>query len=117
MRRYETIIIVRPSAGEAEVTAVEEKVTGVIESFGGSPVKVDKWGLKKLAYLIKKEAQGYYLYIEYAGVPDAVKEMERQLRIDDMILKYMTVKTQDVYVEDAPVAEEEPAEAEAAAAE
>lgn len=97
MRRYETITIVRPGAGEAEVASVVEKATGVIEKFEGSIVKVDQWGLKKLAYPIKKEQQGYYLYIEYAGLPDGVKELERQLRIDDRIIKYMTVKTQDVY--------------------
>jgi small subunit ribosomal protein S6 len=119
MRRYETIIIVKPGAGEAEVTSVTEKTTGIIESFDGTIVKNDPWGLKKLAYPIKKELQGYYLYLEYAGLPDAVKEMERQLRIDDRVLKYMTVKTQDVYIEDPVVVEDEaaPEAAEAEAAE
>jgi len=110
MRRYETIVIVRPGAGEADISSVTDKVTGTIENFGGSIVKNDKWGLKKLAYAINKETQGHYLFIEYAGQPDGVKEMERQLRIDDRVLKFMTIKTQDVFSEIAPrpVREEKP---------
>lgn len=102
MRRYETIVIVRPGAGEAEFSAVSEKVTGTIQGFGGSIVRTDRWGLKKLAYPIKKETQGDFLYVEYAGLPDGVKEMERLIRIDDRVLKFMTVKTQDVFIPDAP---------------
>lgn len=102
MRRYETIVIVKPGAGETEFSSVSEKVTGTIEGFGGLIVSNDKWGLKKLAYPIKKEAQGDFLYVEYAGLPDGVKEMERLLRIDDRVLKFMTVKTQNVFTPDAP---------------
>jgi len=102
MRRYETIVIVRPGAGEAEFSAVSDKITGTIEGFGGLIVRTDRWGLKKLAYPIKKEAQGDFLYIEYAGQPDGVKEMERLIRIDDRVLKFMTIKTQDVFTPDAP---------------
>lgn len=102
MRRYETIVIVRPGAGETEFSAVSDKVTGTIEGFGGSIVRIDRWGLKKLAYPINKENQGDFLYVEYAGLPDGVKEMERLIRIDDRVLKYMTVKTQDVFTPDAP---------------
>lgn len=102
MRRYETIVIVRPGAGDTEFSAVSDKVTGTIEGFGGSIVRTDRWGLKKLAYPIKKENQGDFLYVEYAGLPDGVKEMERLIRIDDRVLKFMTVKTQDVFTPDAP---------------
>lgn len=102
MRRYETIVIVRPGAGEADITTVADKVTGTVENFGGSIVKNDRWGIRKLAYTINKETQGSYLFFEYAGQPDGVKEMERQLRIDDRVLKFMTIKTQDVFSEIAP---------------
>jgi len=111
MRRYETIVIVRPGAGETEFSSLSDKVTGTIENFGGLIVRTDRWGLKKLAYPIKKEAQGDFLYVEYAGLPDGVKEMERLIRIDDRVLKFMTVKTQDVFIPDAPKPEE-PAEPE-----
>lgn len=116
MRHYETIIIIKPNAGEADVKAKIDKVTGVINSFHGNVVKVDNWGLKKLAYLINKEQQGIYVYFEYASAPETIAELERQLRIDDTILKYISIKINDVYTprpepeasaaETSPVAEE-----------
>ncbi len=109
MRRYETISIIRPNVGEDEVTAISQRTTGIIEGKGGSILKVDNWGLKKLAYPIKKELQGYYVYTVYAAVPAAVTEMERIFKIDDKVLKFMTIKLQDVYTPDPEVAEE-PAE-------
>jgi small subunit ribosomal protein S6 len=120
MRRYETIVILRPSLGEADTQAVIDRATGIIESFEGSIIKIDKWGLKKLAYLIKKEAQGYYVHILYAGLPAGVEEMERVFRIDDKVMKFLTVKLQDVYTplpEDAVAESDSPAATEAATAE
>ena len=128
MKRYETIVILRPSLGEADNQAVIDRATGTIEDFDGSIIKIDKWGLKKLAYPIKKESQGYYVYIQYAGLPAGVAEMERVFRIDDKVMKFLTVKLQDVYKplpEDVAVETEEatatavetPAETEKATAE
>jgi small subunit ribosomal protein S6 len=114
MRRYETIVILRPSLGEADNQAIIDRAIGTIEDFDGSVIKTDKWGLKKLAYPIKKEAQGYYVYIQYAGLPAGVDEMERVFRIDDKVMKYMTVKLQDVFT---PLPEDEAVETEEAAAE
>ncbi|MBU0728867.1 MAG: 30S ribosomal protein S6 [Proteobacteria bacterium] len=111
MRRYETIFIIRPNVSEEGIDALIEKFSGIIQKFDGEAVNVDKWGMKKLAYHIKKERQGYYLYIEYASNPDAVNEIERISRIDDQVLKYITVKTQDVY-EPGPIkGREKPASA------
>ncbi|MEW6501177.1 MAG: 30S ribosomal protein S6 [Thermodesulfobacteriota bacterium] len=93
MRRYETIIIVRPGASsEDELNGIIEKFTGIIKQDGGTVAKIDKWGLKKLAYVIKKEQQGSYVFYSYESAPAAVAEMERQLRIDDRVIKYLTVK-------------------------
>ena len=104
MRRYETISIIRPNVGEDEIKAISQKTADIIESEGGTILNVDNWGLKKLAYPIKKELQGYYVYTLYAGVPAAVNEMERIFKIDDNVLKFMTLKLQDVYVAD-PIVE------------
>ncbi len=98
MRRYETIIIIRPHASEDDITGIIERTQGIIEASNGSIVNIDKWGLKKLAYLINKEQQGYYVFIEYAGLPEAVAEMERIYRIDDRVLKFLTIKTQDEFI-------------------
>jgi small subunit ribosomal protein S6 len=112
MRRYETIVILKPSLGEAENQAIIDLATGTIEQFDGSIVKIDKWGLRKTAYPIKKDTQGYYVYLQYAGLPAAVNEIERVFRIDDKVLKYLTVKLQDVF---SPLPEDKgPAEAESA---
>jgi small subunit ribosomal protein S6 len=111
MRRYETIVILRPSLGEADNQAVIDRSISTIEDFDGSVIKTDKWGLKKLAYPINKETQGYYVYIQYAGLPAGVDEMERVFRIDDKAMKYMTVKLQDVFT---PLPEDEAVETEKA---
>ena len=114
MRRYETIFIVRPNIAENEIDAVISRTSSIIEDDGGTIIKVDKWGLKKLAYLIKKENQGYYVYVDYAGIPASVSEIERLFRIDDKILKYLTVKLADSC--DPEAVKEELANAESAEA-
>jgi len=97
MRRYETIAILKPSLGESENQAIIDRTVGTIEEFGGSIVKIDKWGLRKTAYPIDKETQGYYVYLQYAGLPAGVLEMERVFRIDEKVMKFLTVKLQDVF--------------------
>ncbi|NTV15556.1 MAG: 30S ribosomal protein S6 [Desulfobulbaceae bacterium] len=97
MRRYETITILKPSLGEEELKKVIDRATGIIEGYKGTIIKLDRWGVKKLAYSIDKEQQGFYLYLQYAGVPEAVSELERICRIDDRVMKFLTVKLQEVY--------------------
>lgn len=97
MRRYETIAILKPTLAEDDLKAVVDRSTSIIEGLAGSMIKLDHWGLKKLAYLIGKEQQGYYLYLQYAGTPEAVNELERIYRIDDRVMKYLTVKLQEVF--------------------
>ena len=92
MRRYETIFILRPGAGEEEINRVVGSTTQIILDAHGSIIELNKWGMKKLAYLIKKESLGYYVFCDFAGTPEAVAEIERKFRIDDLVLKYMTIK-------------------------
>jgi len=93
MRRYETIFILRPSAGEEEINRVIGSTTQIILGDTGTIIELNRWGMKKLAYLIKKESLGYYVFCDFAGTPEAVAEIERKFRIDDLVLKYMTIKT------------------------
>lgn len=95
MRRYETIFILRPNTGEEEINRVIESTTSIITEDAGTIIELNKWGLKKLAYLIKKESLGYYVFCDYAGTPAAVSEIERKFRIDDAVMKYMTIKIGD----------------------
>lgn len=108
MRNYETILIIRPGqAAEAELTAIIEKYSGVLTAHAGEIAGADRWGLKKLAYSIKKETQGVYILLRYSVEPAGVKEMERLLRIDDRILKYLTVKLDDNLEPFTPTDDEE----------
>lgn len=91
MRRYETIAIIDPDLSDEERAGVLEKTTDLIPKEGGFLVMLDEWGNKKLAYEIKKKVRGYYVRIDYCGVGSLVDEMERFFRIDDRVLKFMTV--------------------------
>lgn len=95
MRRYETIFILRPSLNEDEITAIIDRSTTILTEVNGQIIELDKWGMKKLAYPIKKDLQGYYVFCDYCSTPDAVAEMERKFRLDDAVLRYMTLKTKD----------------------
>ena len=95
MRRYETIFILRPSLSEDEITTIIENTQKIILDEKGSIISLCRWGLKKLAYNIKKENQGQYIFCDFAGTPAAVAEVERKFRIDDAVLKYLTIKTVD----------------------
>jgi small subunit ribosomal protein S6 len=95
MRRYETIYILRPSLGEEQITTIIDNANTIITNEGGTIIDLDRWGLRKVAYPIKKETQGIYILCDYATEPAAVLEMERKFRIDDSVLKYMTIKLAD----------------------
>ncbi|MDR3630761.1 MAG: 30S ribosomal protein S6 [Desulfocapsaceae bacterium] len=95
MRRYETIFILRPTIGEEQINTIIDNTTKIIQSDKGQIIESDKWGVKKLAYPIKKETLGFYVFFDYAGTPEAVSEIERKFRIDDAVLRYLSVKTAD----------------------
>ena len=91
MRRYETIFIADNDLSEENRSPIFEKLEDLIHQHSGLLVMVDEWGSKKLAYEIKKKARGYYVRLDYCGSGILVNEIERFFRIDDRILKYMTV--------------------------
>ena len=91
MRRYETIFIADNDLSEEDRSPIFDKLKDLIQQHSGLLVMVDQWGGKKLAYEIKKKARGYYVRLDYCGSGILVNEIERFFRIDDRILKYMTV--------------------------
>ncbi|MFO7962527.1 MAG: 30S ribosomal protein S6 [Desulfobacterales bacterium] len=91
MRRYETIMIMDSELSEESRKPVFDRVTGLISDKNGMTVLVDEWGSRRLAYEIKKRTRGYYVRFDYCGSGSLVDEIERFCRIDDRILKYMTV--------------------------
>ncbi len=95
MRRYETIFIAHVDLSEDDAGGMIDRYKGIITDGKGIVARVEKWGKKKLAYEIKKQSRGYYVLIDYAAERAAVSELERNLRIDDKILKFMTVLKED----------------------
>lgn len=91
MRRYETIFIIDNDLSEEERSPILEKLGDLIQQYNGLRVMTDEWGTKRLAYEIKKKVRGYYVCLDYCGSGPLVDEIERFFRIDDRILKYMTV--------------------------
>lgn len=91
MRRYETFIIIDPDLSDEERSPIFEKVKGLIQQEKGFLVMLDEWGPRRLAYEIKKKSRGHYVRLDYCGTGKLVDEMERSFRIDDRVMKYMTV--------------------------
>ena len=91
MRRYETVVIIDPELSDEERPPLFKRIEDTISQLGGFLVVFDEWGLKKLAYEIKKKIRGYYVRIDFCGTGTIVDEMERFFRIDDRVLKFMTV--------------------------
>ncbi len=91
MKRYETTIIIDPDVSDEDRDAFIERIKEMILQKEGFLVKLDKWGIQKLAYEIRKKTRGYYTLTDYCGTGTLVAELERFCRIDDRILKYMTI--------------------------
>ncbi|MBV9303404.1 MAG: 30S ribosomal protein S6 [Acidobacteriaceae bacterium] len=92
MRIYEELFIVRPDATEEEVDPFIEQLKNVITHAGGTLDKTDKWGVRKLAYRLSKYNEGQYILLQFNAKPETVKEIERRLRVSDMVLKFITVR-------------------------
>ncbi|HKK91290.1 MAG TPA: 30S ribosomal protein S6 [Desulfobacteraceae bacterium] len=91
MRRYETIFIADPDLQEEAQKDLFKKFTNLIDQEKGILVDFDDWGSKKLAYPINKKPRGHYVCMTYGGTGELVKEMERLFRLDDRVMKFMTV--------------------------
>jgi len=95
MRRYETICIIDPDLSKDERVPIYERLNDLVPQQGGFIVTQDEWGNRKLAYEIKKKTRAYYVRLDYCGTGAVVNEMERFFRIDDRILKYMTIQIEE----------------------
>jgi len=92
MRIYEELFIVRPDATDEEVDPVIEQLKNVITQSGGTIDKTDKWGVRKLAYRVMKQTEGQYILLQFTANADIVKEIERRLRVSDVVMKFITVR-------------------------
>jgi small subunit ribosomal protein S6 len=92
MRIYEELFIVKPDAPEEELDALVEQLRTQLTSAGATVDKIDKWGKRRLAYRVDKYREGSYVLFQFTAEPDIVRELERRLRVSDMVLKFITVR-------------------------
>jgi small subunit ribosomal protein S6 len=92
MAFYETVFIARQEISAAQVDALSDQFTAVLSENGGSVKKKEYWGLKGLAFRIKKNRKGHYVLLNIDAPPAALHEMERQMRINEDILRFLTVR-------------------------
>ena len=92
IRIYEELFIVKPDAPDEEVDAFVETIRTQLTTAGATVDKVDKWGKRRLAYRVDKYREGTYVLFQFTCEPGAVKELERRLRVSDVVLKFLTVR-------------------------
>jgi small subunit ribosomal protein S6 len=110
LKRYETLFIVQVDLPDDEISKLIERYSTILTSFKGAIIKIEKWGKRKLAYEIRKQTNGYYVLIDYAGKSTVIQELERNFKIDDKILKFMTIM-KDAHVDLAKIEQEKQAQA------
>jgi small subunit ribosomal protein S6 len=97
-RKYELFFLVDPDLSDSDLKALETRLREIMAREGGTVLSYNSWGKKKLAYPVKKRTRGHYFLMEFAGGPHITQELERNLRIDERVLKFITVKLEDRYV-------------------
>ena len=95
MANYESVLIARQDLGTSQVSSIVEDLSNVIKKEGGDVVRVDNWGLKNLAYRIKKNRKGHYVVLNIAAPASAIAEYERVMRVNEDIIRYMTIKVEE----------------------
>ncbi|MBW2022294.1 MAG: 30S ribosomal protein S6 [Deltaproteobacteria bacterium] len=95
MRFYETLYLLTPELSQDDYKAVLEKFNGIVEKNGGVIIRADEWGKKDLAYQVRKFDKGFYVLLQYCGPPGITFLLERDLRLDDRVMKYQTIKLRD----------------------
>jgi small subunit ribosomal protein S6 len=96
MPLYETVLIARNDVTQQQVESLAEEIKTELEAEGGSVKKTEYWGLRSLAYRIKKNRKGHYMLLGLDAKPSFVSEMERRLGLNEDILRFMTVRTEGI---------------------
>lgn len=101
MRSYQSVLILKPDLDEAQVEQSIEKITSIINKFGGAILKLDNWGKKRLAYRVKKNKFGYYFNIYHTCEQGNVPALEKEYQLYDLIIKYLVIRLEERDVERA----------------
>ena len=116
MRTYESIFIAHPDVVGDDQTAIIDKYKGILTDQGADVLKVDNWGVRTLAYPVKKQTKGCYVLVIFEAEATVIAEYERRMRIDEKVIKFQTVILEGGYVA-PPVVEAAPEEASTEASE
>ena len=95
MPLYEHVFLARQDLAQAQVDALAENATNIIESNGGRVVKTETWGLRSLAYRIQKNRKAHYVMLDIEAPAPVVAELERQTQINEDVIRYMTIKVDE----------------------
>jgi small subunit ribosomal protein S6 len=94
-RTYEILFIADPDLPETEVDTLTTQVQGFVEKEGARVTKVEKWGKKRLAYVVGRHREGYYVLLVVEGAGSVVKEVERRIHVLDGIIRFLTVRVDE----------------------
>jgi len=92
LREYETVIVADPELSEEQIEDLVTKFKNIIDRNKGIMKEVEKWGLRDLAFKVNHKRKGYYLILHYYGGAKLVTEIERNIKIDDRIIRFLTIK-------------------------
>ncbi len=95
MNKYESIFIINPEVGEEKRKELIEKLKGIITSGGGKLLGLDEWGVRRLAYPVKGCEEGYYYFLNLEATPAVIESLERNYRITEEIIKYLSVRIEE----------------------
>ena len=102
MALYESVIIGRQDLTPGQFETLLEKFIGVIQSFKGEIKKRENWGIRNLAYKINKNRKGHYMLLNIDGPPEAIQEFERLMRLDEDIIRFLTIKIKYINQKPSP---------------
>jgi small subunit ribosomal protein S6 len=100
---YETLTILHPELPETRIKEICTWMQGIVENVQGKILQVDEWGMRNLAYRIRKQKRGYYVRLEYDAPPPALKELERNFRLSEDVMRFLSI-VRDAPSEKRPVA-------------
>ncbi len=103
MALYEHVVIARQDISPQQAEALNETLKTLLEDHGGHIAKIEYWGLRNLTYRVKKNRKGHYSLLAIDAPAAAVKEMERQLSINEDVIRFMTVRVEELDLELSPV--------------
>lgn len=95
LRKYETVVLVNPDSGDEAIEKTTNRLREGLTTTGGREIRLEDWGVKRLAYELNKNRRAHYLYFHYLGTEKSVAEMERLMGITEAVVKFQTVFLED----------------------